>query len=664
MADDDAQTMYHRFDGDCDADALEDEHESKYWKLTRLQRGVGNGVFNMFAWGSTYGSAQMWYTWATVDVTNIDDLVARHYDNFVTASADGTLGDLVPAAALGSAWLFCLQFNALLFVFVYGFLKLQIFVGKRAQRAGLPEKQAVTVFVAKLTDTFADGVSFFSGLLLYTLVLSTFVSGSDHALFPRLLLVALGLTALCVGWNVLFEDVFATAAGSFCTSAKASLSAEQQWSGVGRRARRTATMVNEWWVGQWQWLIGFIWWTLALLLLSADYLDVYAHNTAWFLLILALIGVYLSGAHLKAYCLCCCGLPLPPAWRRAGGQPPQCEGEGGMQASTRSTAAAELGGAGDGSEGEGEAGGSSEAQRFADRIPQHRTRNKKMLVRSAVWVTGIGLYFFQKRLNPFFKSSLNNLGGDGAGGDVDIGALGAYCWPLIACCTAALVAVELLLLDHDDLAHLLESHGAMDADTALHAHGRLACALRALACAPCRSTAAPGQGDGAGLLRRGLQFFKVVETMLRLSLCYATGKALQALYFGYGGAQAAVGDGHLALLAAYGQAIASACAIVQVRGLVAVDKVEVEVSHFYRANPFPPSATLPPPRRRLHGRSRRSCRTPQATGGSARARRASLSFSRTKETGTQMRTRRRLGLGQGAGRGSPPSTRSSEFALQ
>lgn len=116
----------------------------------------------------------------------------------------------------------------------------------------------------------------------YTVLISAIAFKKGAALFPLLLLFTLVIIVFSVVFTTLFEKI----------PALLSYPSPPLTTSV-----RTTALVNDWFIGQWQWLMGFAMWTTALSLYGSAYLDVYDHASAWWLLCAAIfIGYVLNPA--------------------------------------------------------------------------------------------------------------------------------------------------------------------------------------------------------------------------------------------------------------------------------------------------------------------------------------------------------------------------------
>ena len=57
-------------------------------------------------------------------------------------------------------------------------------------------------------------------------------------------------------------------------------------------AVRTTEIVNDWFIGQWAWLLGFAWWTALLALYSKQYFNLFSLVWSWWLLCAILLVGY------------------------------------------------------------------------------------------------------------------------------------------------------------------------------------------------------------------------------------------------------------------------------------------------------------------------------------------------------------------------------------
>jgi len=53
-------------------------------------------------------------------------------------------------------------------------------------------------------------------------------------------------------------------------------------------------IVNDWFIGQWQWLIGFAYWNVMLCPLCSPYLDVYDYAEAWWADCVLILAIYIG----------------------------------------------------------------------------------------------------------------------------------------------------------------------------------------------------------------------------------------------------------------------------------------------------------------------------------------------------------------------------------
>jgi hypothetical protein len=109
-------------------------------------------------------------------------------------------------------------------------------------------------------------------------LISSITSSPGPALFPLLLFFLFLIVAFSITFTTLFEKI---------PSALAYPDPPRTTS------VRTNALVNDWFIGQWQWLMGFAGWTAALSLYGSAYMDIYGYAWAWWLLCIVILTGYL-----------------------------------------------------------------------------------------------------------------------------------------------------------------------------------------------------------------------------------------------------------------------------------------------------------------------------------------------------------------------------------
>ena len=326
---------------------MEDDHRTEgvaYWKPDDTLRSVVNAALFLGAWASGYTAAQIYYTALTVKFG---------YGYFVTVGGMGQ-SSVVGADVQLKVFLLSLGFNVAFGFGAWALVHVQVAAGRRtAVVKQLVSKEVhsvaegISVFCTKLIDSVIDGATFFSTIILFSILASAF-GGDDSPqgralLLPELFALGIAITLGSVGWVMGFEAL-----------------PYWYYDKIGRGAPpedalKTNRQVSDWYIGQCQWLMGFAWWSTALVLLTDSYLGLYGQVWAWWSLTMFILLCYIFFA--LGYCKCSC---LKGEWWDSG-----------------------------------------------NIFFQERPRIGAMLAKSVSWVFGIGCYFSMKRTSTTFLNALN-----------------------------------------------------------------------------------------------------------------------------------------------------------------------------------------------------------------------------------------------------------------
>jgi hypothetical protein len=451
------------------------DHAKRYWQPSDAVRSVVNAALYLGAWASGYTAAQIYYTALTVELG---------YGYFVTVGNAG-LASRVQSDVQLKAFLVAMGLNVLFGLGAWALVRVQLAAARRALAAkergaaggveGRSAAEAISVFVTKWVDSVSDGVTFFSTIILYSVLATAFdfehspsstsaaapgggsTSTRRASLLWELLLFSVVVTAGSVGWVVGFEAL-------------------PRWYYCGRLGRvappagasTTNEIVDDWFIGQWQWLMGFAWWSVGVVLLTDSYLGLYDEPWAWWALTFCTLAGYVVFA--LGYCRC---------FRRSTSSSPPSTAP-----SSRSCC--------------------SGLRNRCAQLFRAQPRLGAMLTKGVAWVFGIGCYFSLKRSCALFVTALNLQ-------RVDRGALAAFSLAVTAVCFALLLALELA---ERRVERLTGAFGAKRLQQAAPTGG--------------------GGGGGSGESQRPFVVaVRANKAMLRLTLCYVTGKAWEALAFAF-----------------------------------------------------------------------------------------------------------------------------------
>ena len=443
---------------------------TQYWQPSSTVRSLVNTALFLGAWASGYTAAQIYYTALTVKLG---------YGYFVTVGNNG-LGSVVGPGAQFHVFLVGMSLNVVFGLGAWALVHIQLAAGRHATLAkhtgrheGSSVAEGISVFITKWVDSVSDGVTFFSTIILFSVLETSFGGGGSPqgraVLLPELLLFAVTLTMCCVAWVVCFERI---PHWYYCWY----MGLTEPPAG----ALTTNRLVDDWFIGQWQWLMGFAWWSTGLVLLTNDYLGMYNQAWAWWALaVCALLG-YVAFALGHCDCGCDCGCGCCPKLQ-------MCAARG-----------------------------------YCAEVFREQPRLGAMLAKSVSWVFGIGCYFSMKRTSATFMNALNLQ-------RVDREVLATFSLSVTAVSFSLLLALEL-------------------------AERRVERLTGEVGGASSRLLPSPADVPFVGAVRAN-------RAMLRLSLCYVTGKAWEALAFGFQDTMAVEAD-LFANIAVEWQLIAGAFALV------------------------------------------------------------------------------------------------------
>ena len=470
---------------------MDEGAEKRYWQPSDAVRSVVNAALYLGAWASGYTAAQIYYTALTVELG---------YGYFVTVGSAG-LASRVETDVQLKAFLVAMGLNVLFGLGAWALVRVQLAAARRALAAkergaaegaeGRSAAEAISVFVTKWVDSVSDGVTFFSTIILYSVLATAFdfehSNSSTSAAAPggsttstrrasllwELLLFSVVVTAGSVGWVAGFEAL-------------------PRWYYCGRLGRAappagantTNEIVDDWFIGQWQWLMGFAWWSVGVVLLTDSYLGLYDEPWAWWALTFCTLAAYVVFA--LGYCRCF-------RLSSSSSSPSPSSTSSSTPSSSPSTAPSSR-------------SCCSALRNASAQLFRAQPRLGAMLAKGVAWVFGIGCYFSLKRSCALFVAALNLQ-------RVDRGALAAFSLSVTAVCFALLLALEL-------------------------AERRVERLTGAFGAKLLRQAPAAGGGNGNGNSNGESQRPFVVavranKAMLRLTLCYVTGKAWEALAFAF-----------------------------------------------------------------------------------------------------------------------------------
>eukprot|EP00039_Didymoeca_costata_P020287 m.340755 g.340755 ORF g.340755 m.340755 type:complete len:488 (+) comp19502_c0_seq1:255-1718(+) len=246
--------------------------EKKYWRPHWFILATVTTLLHQTSWAAGYTAAQIYYTALAVEIG---------FTNFVTVDAQDALDDTVPRDQIRRAFFISMGFNIAFAIATYLLVLFQLGVNKRYEK-GAP----ISVFIVKWVDNVADGASFFSTCLTYSSMLSAFEFHDGVYILPELLLFSLAIVLFSVLFTVLFEGM------------------PTAWyypKPPPQTAITTNKLVDDWFLGQWQWLIGFAWWTTLLSLFGSEFLDIYDSKIAWWMLC-----TFIFCCYILYTTSCCC----------------------------------------------------------------------------------------------------------------------------------------------------------------------------------------------------------------------------------------------------------------------------------------------------------------------------------------------------------------------
>eukprot|EP00665_Eupelagonemidae_sp_cell47_P008553 gene8553-172_t len=160
-------------------------------------------------------------------------------------------------------------FNAALVAFIAWLVRFQVRFHHAAWREdGAPPPTGAVGGYVKTLDVFADGASFFSANIFFILVLSTTRLGGVGGAWglPALVLFAAVLSCICAALAAVEAPV------------KRALLRLGRLNPVTRRQVHT---INDWYTGQWAWLLGYAYWFILWSLVTSSYFgcfDCYAQR--------------------------------------------------------------------------------------------------------------------------------------------------------------------------------------------------------------------------------------------------------------------------------------------------------------------------------------------------------------------------------------------------
>lgn len=244
----------------------------RHWYPPPAGRSLGNAFFHVLAWASGYAAAQFWYEWTgqVVLVSTSDEMLG----DFATLDAAGHWTGTFSSVETTHAVAALVGTNVLFAVIAYLLLKFQVWAHTKKEGSAL--LQMMLVGFTRVIDAHVDGATFFSTNMLFVVLVSAFSWGAP--MLPRLLGFSVGLTLVLLLLTLLSEQI------PRWLHESGLLGSSKQYSAA---AQHTTEVVNDWFIGQWQWLLGFAWWNSWLVLLTSDYLDVFHYRSAWW----ALCGV-------------------------------------------------------------------------------------------------------------------------------------------------------------------------------------------------------------------------------------------------------------------------------------------------------------------------------------------------------------------------------------
>jgi hypothetical protein len=190
-------------------------------------------------------------------------------------------------------------FHAAFALAAYLLLRMQVALSTHQNQS-----EKVGVFVAKWVDDATHGFILFSTNLTYVLLVS-FVAvavGSSRRLFPALLLFTAGFTLVAALFTAMVEASphlyrrLCSSRGSSCESGGGTVAAVRKQDAT----QRTVEVVNDWFINNWQMLIGFAGWTTLTSVLGTTYADVYETVWAWWVLWTVAVAICVSCALLVA----------------------------------------------------------------------------------------------------------------------------------------------------------------------------------------------------------------------------------------------------------------------------------------------------------------------------------------------------------------------------
>eukprot|EP00658_Telonema_sp_P-2_P033825 TRINITY_DN2474_c0_g8_i1.p1 TRINITY_DN2474_c0_g8~~TRINITY_DN2474_c0_g8_i1.p1 ORF type:complete len:538 (-),score=107.11 TRINITY_DN2474_c0_g8_i1:47-1660(-) len=187
----------------------------------------------------------------------------------------------------------------------YALIKIQVWAHANERKSFA--LQAGLVGFVRMIDALVDGVTFFSTNLLFVSLVSFFNWGQSN-MITKLFGFAVGLTLLLMAVVYFSESI-----PRWLYEGRYLPCSEDRRDGVySESSRITTELVNAWFIGQWQWLMGFAWWNLLLATLGSEYLDLYHHTLAWWMLIVFILLVWGVTALLIPYLAYSQDRPAPP----------------------------------------------------------------------------------------------------------------------------------------------------------------------------------------------------------------------------------------------------------------------------------------------------------------------------------------------------------------
>eukprot|EP01065_Artemidia_motanka_P009893 TRINITY_DN1512_c0_g2_i1.p1 TRINITY_DN1512_c0_g2~~TRINITY_DN1512_c0_g2_i1.p1 ORF type:complete len:646 (+),score=197.64 TRINITY_DN1512_c0_g2_i1:66-1940(+) len=239
--------------------------------LKAIGKRLLNSVSTLFAWAAGYSAAQVWYTIGTHAIGHEQK---ESYDSFVTVAGDGTLHGLFTREEAWMALIFNLCFNAVLVVFLVFLVDVQLRIHHdKWKELGGPPPTGAVVFYVRTLDAFADGVTFFTGNLFFLILASLVFHGrkpNDSAQLVLLFAFAIGASVV-LGLATLME-----------TAVKRLMLKCGQ---LTLKRRKQVHLVNDWYIGQWAWLLGYSYWFILWCALTHEYIDAYDHVSCWWFMV-------------------------------------------------------------------------------------------------------------------------------------------------------------------------------------------------------------------------------------------------------------------------------------------------------------------------------------------------------------------------------------------